>query len=182
MTQQNEAIRLAVEKLGEAEKRHQKIRNALDFIRYGSFARKDKDSNDGQAMADAGNNLSAAMHEVTDAISSLRPLLDQASAGVGDGRHQWDRDGERCVKCGDKDWMNDPVCKGHALTQADQPADKDDRREALAFCEMVEEIGMPDDTVIPVWPIDTEMAVTHPLTVGMVKTMCRALSGSDGRE
>jgi hypothetical protein len=48
--------------------------------------------------------------------------------------------------------------------------------DALAFCEMVLEIGMPDDTVIPVWPIETEMAITHPLTVGMVKQFKASLS------
>lgn len=46
---------------------------------------------------------------------------------------------------------------------------------AIDFCEMVEEIGMSDDTVIPVWSIDTTMANTHPLTVGMIKTMLAAL-------
>lgn len=24
--------------------------------------------------------------------------------------HKWDRDGERCVKCGDKDWMQTTEC------------------------------------------------------------------------
>lgn len=75
MIPQNEAIRLAVEALKKAEGRHQKIRNALDFIRYGT-ARK---TVDGQALADAGNNLSAARTEVTEAIEALRPLLDQTS-------------------------------------------------------------------------------------------------------
>ncbi|WP_192903321.1 hypothetical protein [Burkholderia thailandensis] len=26
--------------------------------------------------------------------------------------HQWDKFGERCMKCGDKDWMNTPACSG----------------------------------------------------------------------
>jgi len=26
-------------------------------------------------------------------------------------RHEWDKDGERCVKCGDKDWFASPICK-----------------------------------------------------------------------
>lgn len=29
----------------------------------------------------------------------------------GSDRHEWDRDGERCVKCGDKDWMADDACR-----------------------------------------------------------------------
>lgn len=28
--------------------------------------------------------------------------------------HKWDADGERCVKCGDKDWYNDPICRAAA--------------------------------------------------------------------
>ena len=47
--------------------------------------------------------------------------------------------------------------------------------DALEFCEMVLEIGMPEDTVIPVWPIETEMAITHPLTVGKVVKIRSAL-------
>lgn len=58
------------------------------------------------------------------------------------------------------------------------PPDAKALGEAIAFCEMVEEIGMPDDTVIPVWPIETEMVITHPLTVGMVKTFKAHLSRS----
>ncbi len=49
---------------------------------------------------------------------------------------------------------------------------------AQNFCEMVSEIGMPKDTIIPVWPIETEMAVTHPLTVGIVATFCDILTKS----
>ena len=52
---------------------------------------------------------------------------------------------------------------------------KEGRAAALAFCEMVDEIGMADHIVIPVWPIETEMAVTHPMTVGMVRTFHDAL-------
>lgn len=48
-------------------------------------------------------------------------------------------------------------------------------QKAIEFCEMVLEIGQADDTVIPVWPIETEMVVTHPLTVGMVRTFLSAL-------
>lgn len=50
-----------------------------------------------------------------------------------------------------------------------------DYAAALEFCAMVKEIGMSDDTIIPVWPNDTEMALTHPLTVGMIKTITRAI-------
>jgi hypothetical protein len=26
-------------------------------------------------------------------------------------RHRWNEDGEKCLDCGDSDWMCDPVCK-----------------------------------------------------------------------
>ena len=29
--------------------------------------------------------------------------------------HQWDEDGSTCVKCGDKDWMADPLCSESKL-------------------------------------------------------------------
>lgn len=34
-----------------------------------------------------------------------------ASQSTSDS-HEWDDVGERCIKCGDKDWMADPVCRG----------------------------------------------------------------------
>lgn len=34
--------------------------------------------------------------------------------------HQWDGDGERCLKCGDKDWFAGPTCSGEKQ-QAKQP-------------------------------------------------------------
>ena len=33
--------------------------------------------------------------------------------------HKWDADGERCVKCGDKDWFNNPICSTQALKGTD---------------------------------------------------------------
>jgi len=30
-------------------------------------------------------------------------------------RHEWGGEGDRCVKCGDKDWMADPVCSESKL-------------------------------------------------------------------
>lgn len=37
-------------------------------------------------------------------------------------RHEWDRDGERCVKCGEKDWMADAVCSESKLRPSPAPA------------------------------------------------------------
>lgn len=33
-------------------------------------------------------------------------------AGCQPESHKWDEDGERCERCGDKDWMPDSVCRG----------------------------------------------------------------------
>lgn len=33
-------------------------------------------------------------------------------AGCQHESHKWDEDGERCERCGDKDWMPDSVCRG----------------------------------------------------------------------
>lgn len=46
-----------------------------------------------------------------------------------------------------------------------------DLNAAYDVLEMIEEIGMSDDTIIPIWPIDTEMALTHPFTVGMARAL-----------
>ena len=80
-----DAIKQAREALERSEKRCEKIRSALDFIRYGSFYRKDKDSNDGQALADAGNNLSAARHEITEALAALEKLVSPTSPADSSG-------------------------------------------------------------------------------------------------
>lgn len=49
------------------------------------------------------------------------------SAQPAPREHQWDRDGERCTVCGDKDWMGGP-CNGPR--QSAQPAE---RQVALAW-------------------------------------------------
>lgn len=41
-------------------------------------------------------------------------------------RHKWDRDGERCVKCGEKDWMGGAVCNGRNGTPVASPAPEAD--------------------------------------------------------
>ena len=64
------------------------------------------------------------------------------------------------------------------IVTAQQPTE--DAQRALDFCDMVLEIGEPDETIIPVWPIETEMALTHPFTVGMVKTIRAALAKKGG--
>lgn len=35
--------------------------------------------------------------------------------------HEWDADGDRCLKCGDKDWMAGPECAGDAVLREQEP-------------------------------------------------------------
>lgn len=37
--------------------------------------------------------------------------------------HQWDGDGERCERCGDKDWFAEPECKPIVKVQSSMPKD-----------------------------------------------------------
>lgn len=39
--------------------------------------------------------------------------------------HEWDRDGEKCLKCGDKDWFVGSVCEGR-MGQDEQPTPRTD--------------------------------------------------------
>lgn len=52
-------------------------------------------------------------HNVMATAQCLRELesLRQSAAETGPREHRWDRDGERCLDCGDKDWMGGP-CSG----------------------------------------------------------------------
>ena len=50
------------------------------------------------------------------AADVLRAAL--APAEPGEGAHEWDDSGERCVKCGDKDWMAGPYCRAKPDTTA----------------------------------------------------------------
>ncbi|KVH78408.1 hypothetical protein WJ41_03190 [Burkholderia ubonensis] len=43
-------------------------------------------------------------------------------------RHEWDATGERCVKCGDKDWFADPHCSESRI-KGGAPADAGEARE-----------------------------------------------------
>jgi len=44
------------------------------------------------------------------ALEIALPIIEQQER---DSKlHHWDATGERCLKCGDKDWMADPVCSG----------------------------------------------------------------------
>lgn len=144
-------------------------------------------------------------------ISALRPLLDQTSAGVGDGGYgiidaiEW-ADGvagalgsEYASRVTDEEIAVAMAIKS-ALTQADQPADKDDRRalDEKLFRDLVDE-AMNDQWSD--WCADTGCFPddfqwkggngTLEFTAGkwashvadqLWNRLKRALSGSDGRE
>lgn len=44
-----------------------------------------------------------------EAMASIKGGLSQPAE-----QHEWDREGERCTKCGDKDWLAGPTCSGRA--------------------------------------------------------------------
>ena len=46
---------------------------------------------------------------------------------------------------------------------------------AIELCEMVGEIGVSDDAIIPMWPVDSEMALISPLYASTFKLFLAAL-------
>lgn len=160
MTQQNEAIRQAAKEV-------------FDFI---------------DGVTDAGK-LNKRLYDA--ALATLRPLLDQASAGVRDdlpkgmtgnvARKQID-DLIATREAGGMPWGAELSLQTlryirRALTQADQPADKDDQREALAAFERVKKFADISTKGVSVFLIDEKKYLNKDLDV-----IHRALSGSDGRE
>ena len=61
------------------------------------------------------------------------------------------------------------------ISDALKPDNPYNTSEVMSVIDMALEIGMPDDTIIPIWG-DTEMALTHPLYVGQLKTIRKALT------
>ncbi len=43
--------------------------------------------------------------------------------------HVWDRTGERCSLCGDKDWMADRYCSGNAMVRESRRRWLEERQE-----------------------------------------------------
>lgn len=73
MTKDIATVKAALE---SAQKRGDKVRNALDFIRYGDKSK----TIDGQALADAGNNLSAMRSYIKDATDCIETALSSPPA------------------------------------------------------------------------------------------------------
>lgn len=61
-----------------------------------------RDTCDGNAHGIASATLDLVPH------TPAPPDSEPAESSGGDEQHQWDRGGERCVKCGAKDWMDAP--------------------------------------------------------------------------
>jgi hypothetical protein len=57
-------------------------------------------------------------------------------------QHQWDGDGERCTRCGDKDWFAGPECKppvkGHACRPEDRAMIATPAGQELVACAIQE--------------------------------------------
>lgn len=50
---------------------------------------------------------------------------DGESVAGRNNPHKWDDDGERCLKCGDKDWFAGPACTSKIAGHACRPQDRD---------------------------------------------------------
>lgn len=91
------------------------------------FVKDEKDLEDTKAMH-AAKGVTQTYTEGTYPTMVLKSAVDQPDApqgkflksasrkepvfyDVNNPDHQWDGDGERCMKCGDKDWMGGP-CSG----------------------------------------------------------------------
>lgn len=137
MTQQNEAIRLAVEALKPFANVAEQIKRQVKDSRWletplffmGDDVDPQKWTLTGKAFNDAMKSL-----------ETLRPLLDQTSAGVGDLHRridwtscacQFNEHDNQTKWCSVHAELRDEVARLRALTQADQQADKDERRALL---------------------------------------------------
>ncbi len=63
-------------------------------------------------------------------------------------QHRWDQYGERCLDCGDKDWMNDPVCRQRLTDpciEATPSIAVDPSTEVTPMCEAAPVAAAPVD-------------------------------------
>ncbi|WP_206429566.1 VRR-NUC domain-containing protein [Burkholderia gladioli] len=89
--------------------------------------------------------------------------------------HKWDETGERCVRCGDKDWM-DTTC---TTMKMQAPARADER---TAFVEKLRELGAD---ISPLGPRDKRLCITSNIMVDDVLAAARASQAAapaDARE
>ena len=61
--------------------------------------------------------------QIRAAVAAVAPT---PSAETNNENHKWDANGERCLKCGDKDWGASTTCSGKRTTLADQCKDHPD--------------------------------------------------------
>nr|WP_279196095.1 hypothetical protein [Ralstonia mannitolilytica] len=73
------------------------------------------------AFEHAGQEASertAKLHEYLAQTSPKQAAQQQTNQGAS---HEWDASGERCLKCGDKDWFAGSTCSGKAAQQQAEP-------------------------------------------------------------
>ncbi|WP_177314476.1 hypothetical protein [Burkholderia ubonensis] len=116
-------------------------RDLFDFVR-GAIKSTLQDYKAGEGMTPSwywqeATNRTEAVLEALDTKSPYieaapQPAQADAPAEAREpARHEWDATGERCVKCGDKDWFADPHCsesriKGSAPADAGEPIGQHD--------------------------------------------------------
>ena len=100
-------------------------------------------------LCDCGEKAADMLRQQHAEIADLQRL--QCDCVEEKLHHQWDGDGERCERCGDKDWFAGPECKpavkGHACRQEDRamlatPAGQELVACAIKDLEVIEDNGL----------------------------------------
>ncbi|KVP40885.1 hypothetical protein WJ89_18725 [Burkholderia ubonensis] len=109
-----------------------------------------------------------------DQLRSILALHEQADAPAEarePARHEWDATGERCVKCGDKDWFADPHCsesriKGSAPADAGSGDAIARSKRILALVDDYHEKPTADSRTALRKALMDEFAITQPASMG----------------
>lgn len=100
--------------------------------------------------ADVRHALSGGQQDTRSAAVAWKCAADRIDAllAESDGRHcqhKWDRDGERCIYCGDKDWMGTIVCEAAPQPTSDAQVPEGYSKENAAIAYGLLWSYMPDD-------------------------------------
>ena len=102
----------------------------------------------------------ATTSERDESRAALHTALQEFAAEKGEPvayQHQWDSSGERCLKCGDKDWMGGSCSKPDAAPQPAQeiplPMETAPRDGTIIRLLVEFENNSLEDDVKPVWTI-----------------------------
>ncbi|KVP84503.1 hypothetical protein WJ95_20270 [Burkholderia ubonensis] len=109
-----------------------------------------------------------------DQLRSILALHEQADAPAEarePARHEWDATGERCVKCGDKDWFANPHCsesriKGSATADAGSGDAIARSKRILALVDDYHEKPTADSRTALRKALMDEFAITQPASMG----------------